>query len=100
MPSQYDPNKRPVIKGVGLMEINAKLGGEYPVVLYGIAYLDGGGQTMGQVRSNVISEKAQKMLLELTAQIEADFMEVSSSELHDLPDQMETQADGLMYPTP
>ena len=55
---------------------------------------------MGQVRSNVISEKAQKMLLELAAQIEADFMEVSSSELHDLPDQMETQADGLMYPTP
>jgi len=82
------------------MELNIKLGGQNPVVFYGVAYLDGGGQTMGQVRCNVMSPEAQALLDAFVTQLESDFIEVSGTELHDPESIMEPSGDGLTYPAP
>tara|TARA_Y100000034_G_scaffold127275_1_gene179822 strand:- start:6243 stop:6554 length:312 start_codon:yes stop_codon:yes gene_type:complete len=100
VPTDYPPGVGPVIKGVGVMELNIKLGGAIPQVFYGIAYLDGGGQTMGQVRCNTITPTAQRLLDAFVAQLETDFVEVSGTELHDPESLMTTSSDSLRYPAP
>jgi hypothetical protein len=97
MPTDYPSSMRPVISGVGVMEFSAKMGGQSPSVFYGLAYLDAAGNTMGQVRSNYISEEAAKLLQTFLTQVEKDFIEVSSSALYGEGD---LEEDGLNYPDP
>tara|TARA_Y100000310_G_scaffold315416_1_gene365919 strand:+ start:607 stop:909 length:303 start_codon:yes stop_codon:yes gene_type:complete len=100
MATEYHPGTGPVIRGVMVLELNIKLGGMQPMNLYEVAYVDGGGQTMGRVRCNVVTPAAQKKLDAFIEQLEADFIEVSSTELHDPESLMEPQEDGLAYPSP
>jgi hypothetical protein len=100
MPTMYPKGGGPVIRGIGVMEVNIKIGGMSPLGLYEIAYMDGGGQTMGRVRCNVISPAAQLILDQFVKQLEADFIEISGTELHDPQALMETPDDSLTYPSP
>ena len=100
--TSYPKGRLPVITGVFLAELNLVAGGDQPRVMYGIAYTDKGGHTMGMVRSNTLSPDALKILKEFTSQVERDFIELSSTSLHDgddLSDPAEVR-DSLVYPTP
>ncbi len=100
MATPYPTGSGPVIRGVMVLELNFKLGGMQPMNLYEVAYVDGGGQTMGRVRCNVLTPAAQKKLEALVDQLEVDFIEVSGTELH-APESLETpREDGLTYPSP
>ena len=100
MPTAYAAGSGPVIRGISVLELNIKMGGDVPMALYEVAYMDGGGQTMGRVRCNVITPEAKVLLDAFVAKLEADFIEVSSTELHDPESIMEVDDDSLTYPSP
>ena len=103
MPAEYPRGRGPVVRGVGLMQLIVRLGGENQGIMYDIAYLDGGGQSMGRVRSNVLKSRSLDLLDQLIHQIEKDFVDVSGTELHSeesLANPMDDDDDGLNYPSP
>ncbi len=105
MPTAYPPGFVPVIRGVSVLELTVRTGGDSPFCAYTVVYMDAGGNSMGAVKlAQHVSEKAQMHIEALMAQLEADFIKLSSTDLHsgeDLITQVPgDDADGIELPHP
>ena len=99
MPLAYPPGTGPAIQGVAIYDVKATFGGEHVMVAYTAAYLSAEGQTMGLVRSNIVSPESKRLLAVAVESMERDFLENSILQVQE-PDEPPPGAPGLTYPAP